>query len=690
MAAVATGLKLDTPIAAVVKAPYPARFKKLGLNTLRDVLLHLPFRQESFGGPTAIADLQPGLDATVIGTVKAIRVGRGKYKTNITFTEAVVEDGTGALQVTWFRQPWLADRIRPGDRIALAGRVEGDRFTRRPQMRNPHEEVLASGQEPARVGGLMPLYHTTDKLSSKKINEVALLALPLADQLEDELPEAVRERHRLPTLAEALRAVHQPESEAAWEAANRRMAFAGLFELQATFLWLRHRQTAERATPIPYRQDVIERFKAGLRFELTRAQRRAAWDAFQDMQEPVPMNRLLDGDVGSGKTAVAAACAAMAHAAGLQTVMMAPTEILARQHLQKFRDYLEPSFPDLTVELLVSGQPAAERRRVLMAAASHHCAVLVGTHALIEGDLQLASLGLAVVDEQHRFGTRQRELLRAKAGASRPHFLAMTATPIPRTLALALYGEMALSVMDELPPGRTPVRTEVITPEQRDRAYELVRQEVQAGRQAFVICPLIEESESLEVRAATAEFERLQAEVFPELRLALVHGRMKDKDEVMRGFRDRRSDILVATSVIEVGVDVPNATVMLVEGADRFGLAQLHQFRGRVGRGAQQSYCLLFADDPSPPSLRRLELMTMVHDGFRLAEADLEIRGRGELLGSRQHGQADQAMDWLRQPQLLSEARDEAQRVLDSDPELERHPGLRRRIEERLAQTSIS
>jgi ATP-dependent DNA helicase RecG len=356
------------------------------------------------------------------------------------------------------------------------------------------------------------------------------------------------------------------------------------------------------------------------------------------------MNRLLDGDVGSGKTAVAAACAAMAHASGLQSVVMAPTEILARQHLRRFRTYLESTFPGLTVELLVSSQSAPERRRVRTAAASGHCALVVGTHALIEDEVEFANLGLAIVDEQHRFGTRQRELLRAK-GRGRPHFLAMTATPIPRTLALAQYGEMTLSVIDQMPPGRTPVQTEVIEPDHRSKAYELVRAEVMAGHQAFVICPLIEESEALAVRSATA---------------------------------------------VEVGVDVPNATVMMIEGAERFGLAQLHQFRGRVGRGAAQSYCILLTDDPSENNLARLSLLTRIRDGFTLAEEDMRIRGMGELMGPRQHGMSDAAMAALRQPELLSEVRQEVERILESDPRFEQHLLLKATLARRLELTSIS
>src|SRR5438132_708393 len=467
------------------------------------------------------------------------------------------------------------------------------------------------------------------------------------------------------------------------------MAFAELFELQAAFALMRANIALEPATPIRYRQEVIEGFKAGLGFELTTAQLKAVWDAYRDMEGTVPMNRLLNGDVGSGKTAVAAACVAMAHASGLQSVVMAPTEILARQHLRRFRAYLEDSFPGLTVELLVSSQSAPERRRVRASAASGHCALVVGTHALIEDEVGFVNLGLAVVDEQHRFGTRQRELLRAK-GLGRPHFLAMTATPIPRTLALALYGEMTLSTMDQMPPGRTPVETEVIDPDNRARAYDLVRKEVAAGRQAFVICPLIDESETLAARSATAEFERLQKDVFTDLKLGLIHGRLKDKEQVMQSFVAGEIQVLVATAVVEVGVDVPNATVMMVEGADRFGLAQLHQFRGRVGRGAAASYCLLLADDPSDAIKERLELVRTIRDGFKLAREDMRLRGMGELLGARQHGMSDVAMRALEQPTLIDEIRAEVELVRETDPSFDRHPLLKAAVARRLEQASIS
>ena len=606
-------------------------------------------------------------------------------------TEAVIVDDDGAaIRVAWFNQPFVAKQLHKGDRVAIAGTVKRG-YIGMLEMQNPHHERLDDNDEvkPARIGGMMPRYHLVDGLSSRKIARWVESALPLADHLEDLLPVEVRQRHRLIGVAEAVRRGHKPDTDADFREASRRMAFADLFELQAVFALMRANIAAEPASPIAYRQEVIDAFKKGLGFELTNAQRRATWEAFQDMERAIPMNRLLNGDVGSGKTAVAAACAAMAHAAGLQTVVMAPTEILARQHLRRFRAYLEDSFPDLKVELLVSSQGAAERRRVKTAAASGHCALVVGTQALIEDDVDFANLGLAVVDEQHRFGTRQRELLRGK-GRGRPHFLAMTATPIPRSLALALYGEMTLSVIDEMPPGRTPVETEVIAPDNRERANELVRAEVMAGHQAFVICPLIEESEVLAARSATAEYERLKRDVFPNLELGLIHGRLKEKEEVMQRFVAGQIQVLVATAVVEVGVDVPNASVMMIEGAERFGLAQLHQFRGRVGRGAAKSWCLLLTDDPNEYNIGRLTLLTRIRDGFKLAEEDMRIRGMGELMGPRQHGMSDVAMASLQQPELLSEVRQEAERILESDPGFERHPLLKAAVARRLELTSIS
>jgi len=684
---------LDVPVSALpkVKPADVRRLEKLGVVTIRDLLLTLPFDWEAYGAPADVSQLTPGRQASVIGTITAISA-KVTPRRRMKLTEATVRDDSGAaLKLIWFNQPFIAKQLHKGDRVAVAGTVKEARYGAMLEMQNPHHEVLEDTDDyvPTRVGGLMPKYHLVAGLSSRKIAGWVESALPLAGELEDLLPASVRERHRLVSVADAVRMGHRPDTEDQWHQARRRMTFAELFELQAAFALMRASIAAEPATPIPYQQGVIDAFKAGVGFELTRAQRRTTWEAFQDMAKTTPMNRLLNGDVGSGKTAVAAACAAMAHAAGLQSVVMAPTEILARQHLHRFRAYLEESFPGLMVELLVSSQSAAERRRVRASAASGHCALVVGTHALIEDDVEFANLGLAVVDEQHRFGTRQRELLRAK-GKGRPHLLAITATPIPRTLALAFYGEMSISTIDEQPPGRTPVETRVVEPERRQDGYDLVREQVRLGRQAFVICPLIEESEAIVARNATAEFERLQKEVFPDLRMGLVHGRLKTKDDVMRAFVSGEVQVLVATAVVEVGVDVPNATVMMIEGADRFGLAQLHQFRGRVGRGAGQSHCLLLTDETSEAALNRLNLMTRIRDGFTLAEEDMRIRGTGELMGVRQHGISDLAMDALKQPELLSEVRQEAENILQSDPTFTNHPLLKLAVARRLELTSIS
>src|SRR6266581_3712193 len=637
MSSTAATRSLSSPVASLskVKPSDARRLSKLGIDTIRDLLLTLPFDWEIYGAPRRIAELRDGEPATVVGRISS-SVAQVTYRKRVRLTQATLTDDDGdAMRVVWFNQPYLANRIPAGSRVAVAGHVKSG--LRGLEMRNPHYEPLPSdgGAGPNRIGGLMPKYHLVAGITSKRMAEFVAEALPLASDLEELLPAETRLRMGLVGVVDAVRLGHQPRTEADWQVARKRMAFAELFELQTAFALMRANLALEPATAIP------------------------------------------------------AACVAMAHAAGLQSVVMAPTEILARQHLGKFRTYLEASFPGLTVELLVSSQSAPERRRVRTAAASGHCALVVGTQALIEEDVEFAQLGLAVVDEQHRFGTRQREQLRAK-GSGRPHFLAMTATPIPRTLALALYGEMAVSVIDELPPGRTPVTTEVVSKHDRRRAYDLVREQVRLGRQAFVICPLIEESEVIVVRSATAELERLRKEVFPDLRLDLVHGRMRDKDAVMQRFVARDIDVLVATAVVEVGVDVPNATVMMIEGAERFGLAQLHQFRGRVGRGSAASRCLLLSSDATESSLERLTLLTRIADGFTLAEEDMRIRGMGELMGARQHGMSDAAMESLRTPELLSEVRQEAERVLASDPGFEHHPSLKAAVARRLELTSIS
>ncbi|MGH7860791.1 MAG: ATP-dependent DNA helicase RecG [Candidatus Dormibacteraceae bacterium] len=684
-------LGLDSPLSALVRlGPLDLqRLKRLSVLTVQDLLLCMPYGVEQYGQPLAVDELKAGSLATVIGSLEWVHARHAPWRRGGRTEALLVDDRGTGLRLVWFNRPYLARTLAAGDRVVVAGKVAASRYPPGREMVNPQQEPMPTLSAP-RLGGLRPRYHLTAGLTQAKLEGWIGQVLPLADQVPDSLPEEVRARRSLVSIGEAIGAGHKPADEAAWAAARRRMAFTDLFELQAGFLLAKGRLVRERATPIPYVQGVIDTLKGHLGFDLTKAQRRCIWEIFQDLEQARPMNRLLNGDVGSGKTAVAAAAVAMTHAANLQSIVMAPTDILARQHLLKFRHDLEPAFADLKVELLVSRQGAAERRRVLAAAASNQCGLLVGTHAVIEESVQMASLGLVIVDEQHRFGTSQRELLRTKSGSSHPHFLAMTATPIPRSLALALYGEMELSIMDEMPPGRAPVETRVRLGEARAEAYELIRREVALGHQAFIICPLVEESEALAVKAATAEFDRLRQDVFPDLRLALVHGRMRDKDRVMEDFRSGLADVLVATPVIEVGVDVPNATVMVVEGADHFGLAQLHQFRGRVGRGSAPAHCLLLADEAGVRGLDRLDLMTRIYDGFELAREDMRLRGAGQLMGARQHGVSDAAMDALLSPELLNEARLEAELLARQDPSFERWPELRAAIARRTERMSIS
>ena len=685
-----------TPRTALAEVPRigprgAALLRRLGLETVEDLLLDLPRKVEQFVDAGEERWLADGERARVEGTIAQVnaRVVRARTGRRLPMTSMDVDaDGGGRLHVTWFNQDYLARQFRVGDRIAIAGVVRY-RGNHGPEMANPDWERAPAGRPlPEQVGGVQPIYGLTQDLTQKRLRGWVEGLLEHADQIDDPIPGWMRERFELLPLGDTLRLAHQPESEKDLARAVARMEHAELIELQLAFAISRRAREQERSASIPYRQEVIDRFKESLPFELTRPQKQAIWDVYQDLEHERPMNRMLDGDVGSGKTAVAAAAVAMAGAAGHQSVLLAPTEILARQHLAKCRGYLEHGFADLRVDLLISGLPAAERRRVRTAAASGHSILVVGTHALLEDEVQFQNLGLAIVDEQHRFGTHQRELLRGKLGHLRPHVLALTATPIPRSLALAYYGEMDVSVIDELPSGRVPVVTRVL--QQDKEAFGLIRAEVEQGHQAFVICPLIEGSETSTGRAATEEFERLRTEIFPDLRVALVHGRVRNKEEVMQQFRDGAADILVATSVIEVGVDVPGATVILIEGAEHFGLAQLHQFRGRVGRSDLQSYCLLLPDQKSEKVTQRLELMEQVKDGFRLAEADLQIRGPGELIGTRQHGDPDELMRAMANPRLLSEVQAAIAELLERDPGLRSVPVLAARARARLEQTTIN
>ncbi|MBI2866096.1 MAG: ATP-dependent DNA helicase RecG, partial [Chloroflexi bacterium] len=682
-----TRLSLEAPLSALpgVGKALAQRLGSLGLNTVRDALYFLPHRYVDYTSLAPVAQLKVYQEHTVLVTVweaqEKVLGGRRS-------TEARVVDDTGSLRVVWFNQPYLARRLVPNMRLALSGRV--DLFQGHLVMENPEYEILSGGPLPGSGGGapssdaredtvhtgrLVPVYRLTQGLYPRQMRRlmkgVVDSCTPL---LDDFLPPGLQNRGGFPGLEEALRQAHFPDSEEAAQRARRRLAFDELLLLQLGVMARRRRWQQDLGAPKLMLEDaLLSPLLGSLPFSLTRAQQRALGEVLADLAQPRPMARLLQGEVGSGKTVVAVLALVTAALGGYQGAFMVPTELLAEQHYHSVSALLQRlSLPHpLRLGLLIGSLKPADKARVHSELTQGDLDIIIGTHSLIQQEVDLPRLGLVVVDEQHRFGVRQRASLRQKArGAA--HLLVMTATPIPRSLALTLYGDLDLSVIDELPPGRQKIATWALEPGQREEAYDFIREQVAQGRQAFLICPLVEESPSLETRAAVAEYQRLTREVFPELRLGLVHGQMpaRDREDVMRQFRDGRLALLVATPVIEVGIDIPNAAVMLVEGADRFGLAQLHQFRGRVGRGPHPSYCLLLAEDPSPEARQRLRLLETTQDGFLLAEEDLRLRGPGDFFGTRQSGLPELRLARLSDTPLLELARTEAQGLFQRDPEL--------------------
>ena len=674
---------LDRPV-QFLKGVGPSRadlLRRLGLLTARDVLYHVPRRYEDASTVTRIGSLQPGMDATVVGRI--VSKGVLPTRTGLRIFQAVLRDESGYVECAWPGQPFLDRLLRKGDLLLLSGPV---RFFHGKQLQPREYEILArEGEEVGEGGGaVFPVYPATEGLSQRQVRKLIgdnleeLLAEVAAEEV---LEEDLRGRAGVPPLAEALRALHRPESLHEAEQGRRRLALEELFFLQLLHALAHHAQTAAQRGIAFERGDALVRpFYASLPFALTDAQRRVLAEISEDMAAPRRMNRLLQGDVGAGKTVVALFAMLRAVANGHQAALMAPTEILAEQHLRTLRALLG-GLP-VELELLTGRMSAADQRAALGRIADGRAQVVIGTHALIQERVRFARLGLVVVDEQHRFGVRQRLAL-AELGES-PDVLVMSATPIPRSLALTLYGDLDLSLLDERPPGRQPIRTALRPEQARPKVLEFIREQVAEGRQAYLVYPLVEESEVMDLKSATEEYERLRAEVFPDLRLGLLHGQLaaEEKDRVMLAFAAGELDVLVSTTVIEVGIDVPNATVMVIEHAERFGLSQLHQLRGRVGRGAAQSYCVLLASHPQ--ALERLRIFAGTEDGFRIAEADLRIRGQGDLFGERQSGiPAFRFADLEKDTGLLTLARGAARDVVDRDPRLADHPRLREALEAR-------
>jgi ATP-dependent DNA helicase RecG len=645
--------------------------ERLELTTVQTALDWLPRRYEDRRQLVPFRKLVVGEAQATGGTVTTVSApprGRSRVPLQVLF-----RDATGFFAGLWFNQPYLAQVFKRGQRVVLYGKVIA-----RPRaplaMQNPEFEIVEDDEDASlHMGRIVPVYGLTEGLTQRPMRTlVHTIVERFAGQVTDALPEELRARRGLPPVAAAYRTIHFPESLEEAEAARRRFVFEDFLLLQIGLAIRRRREGTRAGHAIDPPGRLLDRLAATLPFTLTGAQQRVWREIRADLARPTPMNRLLQGDVGSGKTIVALMALLAAVEAGFQAALMAPTEILAEQHLVTVQRLVEPL--GVPVALLTAGQKARQRAAMRTAVARGEAAIVVGTHALIQDPVAFERLGLAVVDEQHRFGVLQRASLRAKG--AHPDVLVMTATPIPRTLALTLYGDLDVSVLDELPPGRQRITTVWRTEGKRREIYEFIGTELAAGRQAYVVYPLVEETEASDLKAATAMAERLAREVFPRYRVGLIHGRMgfEAKDGVMRAFKGHELDLLVATTVIEVGIDVPNATVMLVEHAERFGLAQLHQLRGRVGRGGDRSYCILLAAGLlGDEAKRRLQAMCETQDGFRIAEVDLEIRGPGEFFGTRQAGLPEfRAANLLTDGRLLEEARQEALALVERDPKLTR------------------
>ena len=636
----------------------------LGIETWGDLIEHFPHSHRDRRDVRRVADLLVGEEATVAVAVKSttVRPMRNRRQKRV---EARVFDESGPLVAVWFNQPWIARQLGPGAMLLLHGKLR-----QRNQFWVTEHELIGNGDAPVHTLGLVPVHPATQGISPQRLRELVSKARPLMLAAADPLPARLLIDERLPERPAALEAVHFPVTEEDERDARRRLAFEELFLLQLAVAGRRRaRREGRRARPLEARGAVVDRWRRSLPFELTGDQVRAIDEIDADLARERPMQRLLMGEVGSGKTVIALAAMLRAVENGAQAAFMAPTETLAEQHHRTLDSLLGGQLP---VELLTGSTSAARRRELLGRLASGQLQLVVGTHALIEEAVDFRDLAVVVVDEQHRFGVRQRAALDAKAPeGSVPHALHMTATPIPRTLSLTAYGDLDATALRELPRGRQPVETYVVDGARaRARAYERIREEIAAGRQCFVVCPLVEESEALQAKAATVEFERLRSTEFADQRVELIHGQLpsKTKAAAMERFAAGEADVLVATSVIEVGIDVPNATVMLIEAAERYGLSQLHQLRGRVGRGEHASLCILFGD----PTLPRLDAIAKERDGFRLAEVDLQLRGAGDVLGTRQHGLPEFKVARLPDDvELLVRARDRADEILVDDPRLE-------------------
>ncbi len=690
---------LDTEITKInrVGATTANRLKRLGLNTVYDLLLYFPFRYDDFRGITPIEKLEPGQNANIVGQIELIQNKRSPRK-RMYITEALVKDQTETIKIIWFNQPFIARNLRAGDKVSLAGKAEDDSSGL--VMKSPTYEKILQGQ-PVHTQGLIPNYHLTANITQKQIRFAIKQAMSVARQIKDWLPVEIKNRQKLLPLNQAIKKIHFPANFNDIEQARRRLSYNELFLLQLQSQLIKKKLESSQAETMPFKEKDTKKFVASLPFILTNDQKKAAWEILKDIAKDKPMARLLEGDVGSGKTMVAVIAMLNTAINKKQSVLMVPTEILAQQHFNSISKLLAKT--KIKIGLLtrsakcINTKEKITKNQFLELIKTGELKIIIGTHALIQEKVEFKNLALAIIDEQHRFGVEQRKMLvkksssplslaRRKAGGEvMPHLLSMAATPIPRSLALALYGDLDISIIRQMPKGRKTIITQVVPEEKRSKAYDFIREQIKNGRQVFVICPLIDFSDKLGVKSVKEEFKKLNEEIFPDLAIGFLHGRMKgrEKEAIMRGFLEKKIKILVTTSVVEVGVDVPNAAIMMIEGADRFGLAQLHQFRGRVGRAEHQSYCFLFTDSLAEKSLKRLEALVDCSDGFALAKMDLKFRGPGEVYGIAQKGFPEFKIATLFDYELMKQARDEAITIVSQNPSLDSWPDLKERIEKK-------
>ena len=719
---------LETAIEKIprISFAYQKKLKKLGIKTLRDLLFYFPRRYEDFSVITPIVEAKLNKMVCIKGKILKIKSRRTPVK-KIILTEALIQDETGAIRAIWFNQPYLLKTLKEKNEVFLAGKVLlGDKgvYLSNPSYEKISSRAAAQSSKLALIhtARLVPVYPETEGLSSRWLRYILRpLLIKLADKIPESLPLEIIKKEKLLPIQKAIWQIHFPDSKKLAQKARARFSFEELFLIELFVLREKMKMGKSKGISIPLNLAAVKKLVHSLPFKLTNAQRKCSWQILKDLQKPTPMSRLLQGDVGSGKTVVATIAALNTIEAGFKVALMAPTEILAKQHFEKISQMLKLFNSEIGLltskegKISFKGKTSRITKEKILEKLkkSKGANFLIGTHALIQKRVKINKLALVILDEQHRFGVKQRAKLvaaqtnseeknKSKPKAKVPHLLSMTATPIPRTLALTIYGDLDLSSIDELPKGRKKIITRIVPPEERKKAYEFIKKQIKKGRQAFVICPRIEPGAKEEsgaeqarfspirtkitrwtdVKAVKEEYQKLAKEIFPDLKVEMLHGRMKaeKKEKIMKDFEDQKIDILVSTSVVEVGVDVPNASVIVIEGAEKFGLAQLHQFRGRVGRAKHQSYCFLFTDSNIPKTQQRLKALIDCENGFELAEKDLQIRGPGDFFGKKQWGIPDLAMSALKNLALVEKTRERASEILKKDPELKNYPLLRKKL----------